>query len=78
MPKQHYRYSYDTIHIFQKLCDYYAFFKQQYLKKSEISPKCPLLIKVENCALKTHGRITNRLNLVDKARINSEIGLRGM
>ena len=24
MPKQHYRYSYDTIDIFQKLSDYYA------------------------------------------------------
>ena len=24
MPKQHYRYSYDTIDIFQKICDYYV------------------------------------------------------
>ena len=24
MPKHHYRYSYDTIDIFQKLSDYYA------------------------------------------------------
>ena len=33
-------------------------------------------IKVKNCVLKTHERITNRLKLVDKARINSEIRLR--
>ena len=32
-----------------------------------------LTIKVKNCVLKTHGQITNSLNLVDKARINSEI-----
>ena len=35
-------------------------------------------VKVENRVLKTHGRITNRLNLVDKAQINSEILLKGM
>ena len=44
----------------------------------ESNPEQPLVfkgprVKVENFVLKTHGRITNRLNLVDKARINSEI-----
>ena len=35
-------------------------------------------IKFKNRVLKTHGRITNRLNLVNKAQINSEIRQRGM
>ena len=42
MPKQHYRHSYDEIDIFQKLSDYYASSNIN-IKKSGISPKCPIL-----------------------------------
>ena len=43
MPKQHYRYSYYTIDIFQKLSDYYASLTSKFEEKNpEISPKCPI------------------------------------